>query len=391
VERTLVAFTITLAATAPAHASHPPQTLQSQGSAGLGSFVGKSVSSPGALSGLVLARQVLPAPPPSPLSGGGAMSSLRIDPTDRASLRARSRTIFLNRDGAILRPGDNDARLSTSSIVKQPTRLTPWDIDDDTWDETVACVRELYARFDVTVTDDDPGDVPHIAAVFGGHPSDVGLPDNVAGVSPFTTDCGVIENSVVFTFTDVLPDDPRVMCEVMAQEIAHSFGADHELLAEDPMTYLDYAGERSFQDELASCGEDFPRPCGIDSYVCSKKQNSVQLLASRLGLRGTGAPGASETTAEPGVGSCQTSGSAGAPLALALAGLLLGRRRRPRPPASAAPSPASIGVTLSGPRARVAASPGTAGTPLAAPRAARSGRSRSARFFRCRSPFPIQS
>ena len=311
-ERTLVAFTITLAATAPAHASHPPQTLKAPGTAGLGSFVGTPVSAPGALSGLVLARQVLPAAPPSSL---------------RAGTRARSRTIFMNRDGAILRPGDNDARLSTSSIVKQPTRLSAWDIDDDTWDETVACMRELYARFDVTVTDDDPGDVPHIEAVFGGHPSDIGLPDNVAGISPFTTDCGVIENSVVFTFTDVLPDDPRVMCEVMAQEIAHSFGADHELLAEDPMTYLDYAGERSFQDELASCGEDFPRPCGIDSYVCSKKQNSVQLLASRLGLRGTGAPGASETTAEPGVGSCQTSGSAGAPLALALAGLLLGRRR----------------------------------------------------------------
>ena len=287
----------------------------------------KAPQDPGALRGLVFARQVVPAPPSSV-----ATSSLRADPS---SARARSRTIYLNRDGAILRPGDNDARLSTSSIVQQPTHLTPWDIDDETWDETVACVRDLYARFDVTVTDEDPGDVPHLEAVFGGHPADVGLPDNVAGVSPFTTDCSVIESSVVFTFTDVLPDDPRVMCEVMAQEIAHSFGADHELLAEDPMTYLDYAGERTFQDELASCGEDSPRPCGIDSYVCSRKQNSVQLLASRLGLRGTGAPAASETAAEPGVGGCQTSGSASAPLALAaaLAAPLLGRRRRARPAA----------------------------------------------------------
>jgi len=327
VERTLVAFTITLAATAPAHASHPPQTLHTQGIAGPRGFVGKPISSHRDLQGLVLARQVLPAPPSSFPSDGGATSSLR------ATTRAQSRTIYLNRDGATLRPGDNDARLSTSSIVQEPTQLSPWDIDDDTWRETVACMRELYARFDVTVTDEDPGDVAHIEAVFGGHPNDVGLPSNVAGVSPFTTDCGVIENSVVFTFTDVLPDDPRVMCEVMAQEVAHSFGADHELLAEDPMTYLDYAGERSFQDELASCGEDSPRPCGIDAYVCSQKQNSVQLLASRLGLRGTGAPAASGTTAEPGVGGCQTSGSAGAPLALALAGLLWPRRRRPRPSA----------------------------------------------------------
>jgi uncharacterized protein (TIGR03382 family) len=322
VERTLVAFTLTLLATAPAHASHPPQKLQTKGIAGPRNFVGASISTPGHPQGLIFARQVLSAPPLSSSSGGGA----------RSSPRARSRTIYLNRDGALLHPGDNDARLSTSSIVQEPTLLSPWDIDDEMWDETVACVRDLYSRFDVTVTDEDPGDVPHIEAVFGGHPGDVGLPDNVAGVSPFTTDCGIIENSVVFTFTDVLPDDPRVMCEVMAQEIAHSFGADHELLASDPMTYLDYAGERSFQDQLASCGENVPRPCGIDAYVCSQKQNSVALLSSRLGLRGTGAPAASGTspTAELEVGGCQTSGSAGAPLALTLAALLPLRRRRRR-------------------------------------------------------------
>lgn len=321
-ERTLVAFTITFLATASAHASHPPQKIQTQGLAGPKSFVGRSTSQ-----GLVFARQVLPAPPSSSPSGGGAPSSLRASP------RARSRTIYLNRDGALLRPGNNDARLSTSSIVQEPTLLAPWEIDDGMWSETVACMRELYAPFDVTITDEDPGDVPHIQAVFGGHPNDVGLPSNVAGVSPFTTDCSIIESSVVFTFTDVLPDDPRLMCEIMAQEIAHSFGLDHELLAEDPMTYLDYPGERSFQDETASCGEDVARPCGIDTHVCWPKQSSVQLLASRLGRRGSGAPDASETTsstAGPGVGGCQTSGSAGAPLALALAGLYRRRRRTAR-------------------------------------------------------------
>lgn len=322
-ERTLVAFTITLLATAPAHAAHPPQKLQTQGRAGLKSFVGKPSSQ-----GLVFARQVLPAPPSSFPSDGGAMSSRR------AAQRAQSRTIYLNRDGALVRPGNNDARLSTSSIVQQPTLLAPWEIDDEAWDETVACMREIYAPFDVTITDEDPGDVPHIEAVFGGHPNDVGLPSNVAGVSPFTIDCGIIENSVVFTFTDVLPDDPRLMCEVMAQEVAHSFGLDHELLPEDPMTYLDYPGERTFQDETAACGEDVARPCGIDSHVCWQKQNSVQLLESRLGRRGTGAPGASgtsnTTTAEPEAAGCQTSGSAGVPLALAFAGVLRWRRRRRR-------------------------------------------------------------
>jgi uncharacterized protein (TIGR03382 family) len=324
VERTLVAFTITVSAIAPAHASHPPQPLQTANRARTGDFVAPPVTK----SGLTFARQVVPPAPPSPPFGGGAASS-------SVSARAQSRTIFLNRDGAVLLPGDNDARLSTSSIVREPTLLTPWEIDDDTWSETVACVKDLYARFDVTITDEDPGDVPHLEAVFGGHPFDVGLPDNVAGVSPFTTDCSVIENSVVFTFTDVLPDDAQLMCEVMGQEIAHSFGLDHQMLASDPMTYLDYDGKRTFKDQLSACGEFEDRPCGIAGSVCRNKQNSVQLLESRLGRRGTGAPDDPAgtpitTTSEPEAGGCSASGSAGAFPVVAIAAALRRRRRRPR-------------------------------------------------------------
>jgi len=214
--------------------------------------------------GMKFARQALPA-------------------VGATTTRAESRTIYLNRDGVVLRPGDNNSTLDTSSIVTSPSEIPGWDIDDDTWQETVDCMKGMYARFDVTVTDEDPGNTPHIEAVFGGHPFDVELPDNVAGVSPFTTDCGIIERSIVFTFTDVLGDDPQVACEVMAQEIAHSFGLDHELLPEDPMTYLEYAGNRSFQNEMASCGEFGERMCGIDGSVCRQRQNSVQLLMERLG------------------------------------------------------------------------------------------------------------
>jgi len=248
VERTLVAFTITFLAHALAHAAPLPQTQAK---------FDTTATTP---RGHAFARQAVKPPPL------------------RAAQLAQSRVIYLNRDGVVLWPGDNDARASKSSVVESPTEITPWDIDDDTWAETVSCVKDLYARFDVTVTDVDPGDVPHIEAVFGGHPADVGLPDNVAGVSPFRTDCGVIENSVVFTFTDVLEDDPRLMCEVMAQEIAHSYGLDHEMLASDPMTYLDYTGERTFKDQMAPCGEFGNRMCGIDGSVCRERQNSVQLL-----------------------------------------------------------------------------------------------------------------
>src|SRR5207237_5849116 len=100
------------------------------------------------------------------------------------------------------------------------------------------------------VTDRDPGNTPHIEAVFGGSPQDLGMPSSVGGVSPFSASCGVIEGSIVFAFTNVLSTSPQRICEVMAQEIAHSYGLDHELLASDPMTYLGYQGNRAFQDRL---------------------------------------------------------------------------------------------------------------------------------------------
>jgi uncharacterized protein (TIGR03382 family) len=312
VERRLgLAFT-TLTIFAPlAQAAHPQQAVRPEGTASSLEFVATAPNP----RGLAFARQVLPAQP-------------------HASALAQSRVIYLNHDGVILRPGDNNASNQVSSIVTQPTLLGGWNIDDDTWAQTVACVADMYAAFDVTVTDQDPGNVPHIEAVIGGAPGDVGLPDNVAGVSPFTSDCSIIENSIVFTFTDVLPDDPRVVCEVMAQEIAHSFGLDHEMLASDPMTYLDYSGDRSFQDAMASCGEYADRKCGINGNMCRQRQNSVALLTQRLGARGASTTGGDGSAANdhggtrPGaVGGCSAAGgSAGIAMALAM----LGARRRRR-------------------------------------------------------------
>jgi hypothetical protein len=141
----------------------------------------------------------------------------------------------------------------------------------------------MWSRFDVAITDEDPGATPHIEAVFARSPADVGITDYIGGVSPFSSNCSVIESSIVFAFTDNLPKRPRVICEVMSQEIAHSYGLDHELLAADPMTYLSYAGERAFQDQDAACGETTARPCGIAGNTCRATQNSVQLLLARLG------------------------------------------------------------------------------------------------------------
>lgn len=220
--------------------------------------------------------------------GGGSPAFMRqvvpASATSRTSTGlADSRVLYLNHIGATLTPGANNSQTNTSSIVTRTSQVPGWAASSADWAATMACMKEVWSRFDVTITDVDPGKVPHIEAIFARAPSDVGINDYIGGISPFTSDCSVIESSIVFAFTDNLAKRPRTICEVMSQEIAHSFGLDHELLASDPMTYLSYSGPREFQDQDASCGEDKARPCGISGSTCRATQNSVALLRARLG------------------------------------------------------------------------------------------------------------
>lgn len=250
----------------PALAAAELRTLQP---AGMSAAVGDFVAGPATIDDLKFARQVLP-----PTVTGENTTAL-----------AQSRVIYLNKNGVTLLPGENDARTNRSSIATTQTAIPAWNPSATTWAATVSCMRDLFAPFDVTVVESDPGNVPHIEAVFGGSPQLLGMDAGVAGVSPFTQNCAVIENSIVFTFTSVIPQDARLACEIMAQEVAHSYGLDHVLLASDPMTYLPYSGNRTFKNQTASCGEDVSRPCGIGGSTCRVNQNSVGLLTERLGAK----------------------------------------------------------------------------------------------------------
>ncbi len=239
--------------------------------AGTTANVGEFVAGPATVNDLKFARQILP-----PTVVGENTTAL-----------AQSRIIYLNKNGVTLLPGENDARTNRSSIATAQTAIPAWNPTATTWAATVSCMRDLFAPFDVTVVEADPGNVPHIEAVFGGSPQLLGMEAGVAGVSPFTQNCAIIENSIVFTFTSVIPQDARLACEIMAQEVAHSYGLDHVLLASDPMTYLNYTGNRTFKNQTASCGEDVARPCGIGGSTCRANQNSVGLLTERLGAKTT--------------------------------------------------------------------------------------------------------
>jgi MYXO-CTERM domain-containing protein len=186
--------------------------------------------------------------------------------------------IYMNREGGTYTPGQNNSATNRSTIPSFTATVPNWNISETAWQQVLDCVTAQFAPFNTIVTDVDPGDVDHIESVVAGRPQDIGLQSGIGGVSPFS--CGIIDRSIVFTFAEVYGANYQEICHTAAQEIAHSFGLDHEYLCADPMTYLGGCGAKTFQDVDASCGEFSRRSCQCGG----SSQNSVQMMLTRLGV-----------------------------------------------------------------------------------------------------------
>lgn len=192
--------------------------------------------------------------------------------------RAGGATIFMNRGGGHYTGSWwDDATANESSILQFGVDMPEYPYGDRSWDEVMACMRGLYAAFDVVVTDVDPGNTPHVEVIVSGSPQDIGQSEGVAGIAPMA--CEPIDNAIVYAFAEAHGDDPVSICETAGQESAHAFGLDHELLCEDIMTYLWGCGRKSFVDVDAPCGEYQERGCACGGDT----QNSYQYLMSVLG------------------------------------------------------------------------------------------------------------
>ena len=199
------------------------------------------------------------------------------------------RVIFLDRRPRTVTAGVDDAARGASSVVAHqgdaPRTMPGWRGSTKGWSELVACVRGMFAPFDVVVTDQPPTTPEHVLVVVGGRPKDLGVKDaQVAGLAPFSG--GIIPRPVVFAFAATQRHQPRGVCETIAMEVAHAYGLDHAYLCSDVMSYLRPCGKRKFVDRDAPCGEKKPRPCAGGAA----SQNSHRLLLRALGPAGAQAP-----------------------------------------------------------------------------------------------------
>jgi len=184
-----------------------------------------------------------------------------------------SRTIFMNRckGGCKVTPGDTDSRIDRSSIGGG--QLAAFAEGDKVWGDVMTCMKATFSRFNVDVTDVDPGPLAdHFEIMVGGQSGSLGLPPDVGGIAEYACvgpgQCAAfVPNALVFVF-DVWGSDAYEICATAAQELAHTWSLDHVTDPSDPMTYANYNGMRQYKDGV-TCGSDCDYSCPDGSTYCN--------------------------------------------------------------------------------------------------------------------------
>src|SRR5690349_13612629 len=97
-------------------------------------------------------------------------------------------------NGCTVSPGFDDSLTNHSSIPNQTAQLAGWSWGQQNWDNLVQCVKDMYAPFDVQITDVDPGPgVNHFTVMVGGNSTDIGVP-GAGGVAPFVPCDGELQD-----------------------------------------------------------------------------------------------------------------------------------------------------------------------------------------------------
>jgi hypothetical protein len=238
-----------------------------------------------------------------------------------------SHILFINRckGGCVVKSGASDSRYDTSDVGQGTLAAYPY--GDNNWNSVMTCVKSVMSPFNIQVTDVDPGTVDHFEVMVGGNACDLNFTgcQSVAGIADFAQNGGYFPDALVFDFTMSGTGQPLYDCGVIAQEIAHSWGLDHVVAHNDPLTYNTYQMPLAYHDG-AVCGSDcqidgsgqcvspFNAPCSgscagflsneTATHTCfgtgTPTQDEVKIIKALFGPAGAAAP--TVTITAPAVG-----------------------------------------------------------------------------------------
>lgn len=200
---------------------------------------------------------------------------------------APTKQVYLNREGARLRGGGDDATSNRASLAGSSADrqivVPAFRGSYYRWTQVLKCVRKAFAPFDVEILDQRPVDQNYVMVMLGGRPRLLNRKGTAhlkaTGLAPFN---GLpIQNAVAIIFTRKIGPSVRRLCETVAHEIGHVYGLDHSYDCRDFMTYLPYCATRRFLNKAVPCGERKKRACQGGKPT----QNSYAELARVLGLR----------------------------------------------------------------------------------------------------------
>lgn len=233
----------------------------------------------------------------------GTKQISKVDPSLPVPAAAATRTIYLNRTGATyqVRGSTDSLAGNVSSDVLNASRSTvtipPMSAGFD-WAFISQCVREAYAPYDVFVTETKPTSGNFIEAVVGGSGTELGFGSGqLFGIAAADNFCGVTERGIAFSFSEThrgVSGQDRELCATIAHEIGHLLALEHEILANDEMSYVPVAQAwpKAFRAANSTCGvapgQTNPCSCRNSSPALPSGQtNSDARLLQFVGRRVT--------------------------------------------------------------------------------------------------------
>jgi hypothetical protein len=196
-------------------------------------------------------------------------------PTD---ISCRQQLVYLNRTGGTFNSGGYDDAINNLSVVVDSERVLPaWPHSDADWQDTAACITTALAPLQrITLTEQDPGAMPHIELVFTTSYWAGGAMTHAIPASCRAT------HQIEFVFGNAIPTSARA-CHVAMQGFAQmtaqlSLGSEcHDFVnnAQDCST------TRAFLDQTVDCVDTANQPaacrCGGGST-----QNTLEALEQRF-------------------------------------------------------------------------------------------------------------